>query len=89
MNLMRYAKLGAAILVPLLVASSGAVSTTVAQTQGQTLTAFDFDNGNIAADYVIPTVVETVLQSISGGDASLILYLTSTTVTAWFDAIAP
>lgn len=89
MNLARSAKLGAAILVPLLVASSGAVSTTVAQTQAHALTAFDFDNGNIAEAYVIPTVVRTVLQSISGGDASLILYLTSTTVTAWFDAIAP
>ncbi|MER7578052.1 vanadium-dependent haloperoxidase [Streptomyces sp. NPDC126514] len=50
---------------------------------------FNFEEGNVASEVIIPTVVPTVLQRLSGGDASLQLYTTSTTVTSWFDAIAP
>jgi len=95
MNFVRYAGLGSSLLISMLVACTPQADNyepgSVAVTQGasQALSTFDFENGNIASEVVIPTVVPTVTQNISASDASLVLYTTSTTVTSWFDAIAP
>lgn len=95
MNLLRHVKLGSSLVIAALVActpqqdGSEPGITSVTQSESQALTAYDFENGNVASEVVIPTVVPTVLQNISASDASLVLYTTSTTVTSWFDAISP
>ena len=52
---------------------------------------FDFDNGNAAVEIVIPTVAPVVFADVSptGGDATLVLRVTTMTTNAWFDATAP
>ena len=67
----------------------GGVSSTGEVTLATTV-AFDFDNGNIAIELIIPTIVPTSLQiAPTGSDASVILYTTTMVTNAWFDAIAP
>lgn len=85
-----------ATFAPLLMACfDSAPETTAAEaeppTQSQThaLVAFDFDNGDIASDYLIPNIIPFLLQNFGPSDASLVLYTTSTVVTSWFDAISP
>jgi hypothetical protein len=53
--------------------------------------AYDFDNGNAAFEIVIMTVapVIPVAVSPSGGDATLVLRVTTGITNAWFDATAP
>ena len=51
--------------------------------------AFDFDNGNAAIEVVIPNAIPVIFQSVSPGDASLILRYTALITNGWFDAIAP
>jgi hypothetical protein len=53
--------------------------------------AFDFDNGNAAVEVVIPTAAPVIFTDVSptGGDATLVLRLTTMTTNAWFDATAP
>lgn len=51
--------------------------------------SFDFDNGNIAVEVIIPVVEPLILQTLKPSDASLILRLTALHTNAWFDAIAP
>lgn len=100
MNFIRHAPLGLASTLAFI------VSCTPAQTEpasGTTLPAemtgtvkqavtfdFDFDNGNIATELIIPTIVnESLKLAPSGGDASIILYTTALVTNGWFDAIAP
>jgi hypothetical protein len=53
--------------------------------------AFDFDTGNAAVEIVIPTVAPVIFTEVSptGGDATLVLRVTTMTTNAWFDATAP
>lgn len=53
--------------------------------------AFDFDTGNAAVEIVIPTVAPLIFTEVSptGGDATLVLRVTTMTTNAWFDATAP
>jgi len=53
--------------------------------------AFDFDNGNAAVEVVIPTIAPVVFQVVSpsGGDATLVLRVTTMVTNSWFDATAP
>jgi hypothetical protein len=51
--------------------------------------AFDFDTGNAPIEVVIPHVIPIIFQSVSPGDASLILRYTTVITNGWFDAIAP
>jgi hypothetical protein len=53
--------------------------------------AFDFDTGNAAIEIVIPTVAPVIFTEVSptGGDATLVLRVTTLTTNAWFDATAP
>lgn len=53
--------------------------------------AFDFDSGNAAVEIVIPTVAPVIFTVVSpsGGDATLVLRVTTMTTNAWFDATAP
>jgi len=53
--------------------------------------AYDLDNGNAAVELVIPAVAPVVFQyaSPSGGDATLILRVTTLATNSWFDATAP
>jgi hypothetical protein len=53
--------------------------------------AFDFDTGNAAVEIVIPTVAPVIFSEVSpsGGDATLVLRITTMTTNAWFDATAP
>ena len=53
--------------------------------------AFDFDTGNAAVEVVIPTVAPIIFSEVSptGGDATLVLRITTMTTNAWFDATAP
>ena len=57
----------------------------------QNVMAFDFDHGNAAIEIVIPTVAPIIFTDISptGGDATLVLRVTTLTTNAWFDATAP
>ncbi|MGH1538909.1 MAG: vanadium-dependent haloperoxidase [Arenicella sp.] len=52
---------------------------------------FDFDTGNAAFEIVIQTVEPVVTEkvSLSGGDATLVLRITSMVTNSWFDATAP
>ena len=98
MKLIRYAPLGLTSALALVVAcspmqSDPAAGTTppMTGTVKQAVTIdFDFDNGNIATELIIPTIVsESLKLAPSGGDASLILYTTTLVTNGWFDAIAP
>ncbi len=53
--------------------------------------AFDFDNGNAAVEIAISTVAPVIFTQVSpsGGDATLVLRVTTLTTNAWFDATAP
>lgn len=52
---------------------------------------FDFENGNSAVEVIIPTAAPAIFQfaSPSGGDATLILRITTLINNGWFDATAP
>jgi hypothetical protein len=52
---------------------------------------FDFDNGNAPIEVVIPRIIPIIAQDVSpsGGDATLVLRVTTVITNAWFDAIAP
>lgn len=52
---------------------------------------YDFDNGNAAAEIVIPTLIPVLFDEVTpaGGDATLILRVTTLVANAWFDATAP
>ena len=51
----------------------------------------DLENGNSAIEVIIPRVIPAIFQSVSpsGGDAPLVLRVTTLITNAWFDAIAP
>jgi hypothetical protein len=53
--------------------------------------ALDFDTGNAAIEVVIPTVAPIIFTDISpsGGDATLVLRVTTVITNSWFDATAP
>jgi len=53
--------------------------------------AYDFDNGNAAFEVVIQTVAPVVFMEVSpsGGDATLVLRVTTMVTNSWFDATAP
>lgn len=53
--------------------------------------AYDFDNGNAAFEIVIQTVAPVVFTDVSpsGGDATLVLRVTTMVTNSWFDATAP
>ena len=104
MSFARHTMLGSAALVSLLAACSDPSSTSHPDSEGptqqtaQALTSsnapdnpqnFDFDNGNIITDYIIATGIPVIWPYITGGDATIILYMTSTALTGWFDTIAP
>jgi len=52
---------------------------------------YDFDNGNAAVEIAISTVAPVIFTEVSpsGGDATLVLRVTTLTTNAWFDATAP
>lgn len=52
---------------------------------------FDFQTGNAAIEVVIPAIVPIVYQQVSpsGGDATLVLRITTLVTNAWYDATAP
>jgi hypothetical protein len=52
---------------------------------------FDFDTGNAAIEVVIQNVAPVIFQDVSptGGDAPLVLRLTTLMTNAWYDATAP
>lgn len=52
---------------------------------------FDLDNGHAPVEVVIPTVAPVVFTVVSptGGDATLVLRVTTLVTNAWFDATAP
>ena len=50
---------------------------------------FDFANGNIAIEVVIPAVIPALFQTTTPNDAPIILRHTTLITNAWFDAIAP
>jgi hypothetical protein len=98
MNLLRRTGLG---LVGVLAIAAGcsapdsgqAVETeTTAKTERQALTQtipFDFDNGNSAAEVIIPTIAPLLLDIVTDADASILLHVITTATAAWFDAVAP
>ena len=53
--------------------------------------ALDCETGNAAVEIVIPTVAPVIFTDVSpsGGDATLVLRVTTMTTNAWFDATAP
>lgn len=53
--------------------------------------AFNFDTGNAAIEVVIDNVAPVIFQDISrnGGDAPLVLRLTTMITNSWYDASAP
>jgi hypothetical protein len=59
--------------------------------QPQPVAAFDLDSGNAAVEVAIATVAPVIFTeaSPSGGDATLVLRVTTMTTNAWFDATAP
>ncbi|HEY5947386.1 MAG TPA: vanadium-dependent haloperoxidase [Kofleriaceae bacterium] len=97
MKLLRHAQLGLASTLALFASCSAptesdwsAASTNDDANVTTATVAFDFDNGNIATQLIIPTIVQESLKaSPSGGDASVILYTTTMVTNGWFDAIAP
>ena len=52
---------------------------------------FDIDNGNAAIEVVIPTVAPIIFTVVSpsGGDATLVLRVTTMITNSWYDATAP
>ncbi len=58
---------------------------------GRPAAAFDPDTGNAAVEVVIPTIAPVIFQEVSptGGDATLVLRVTTLTTNSWFDASAP
>ena len=58
---------------------------------GRPAAAFDLETGNASVEIVIPTVAPVIFQEVSpsGGDATLVLRVTTMTTNAWFDAAAP
>ena len=52
---------------------------------------YDFDNGNAAVEVVIQNVAPVIFTEVSpsGGDATLVLRVTTQITNAWFDATAP
>lgn len=56
-----------------------------------TASALDLDTGNAAVEVIIPTVAPVIFSDVSatGGDATLVLRVTTMTTNAWFDATAP
>jgi hypothetical protein len=52
---------------------------------------YNLEEGNAAAEIVIPTVIPKIYESVSptAGDATLVLRITTLLTNAWFDAIAP
>lgn len=55
------------------------------------LADFDFATGDAATEVVIPTLIPVIFQDVSptGGDAPLVLRITTLMTNAWFDAAAP
>jgi hypothetical protein len=53
--------------------------------------AFNLDTGNAPIEVVIPAVAPIIFMDVSpsGGDASLVLRITTLITNAWFDASAP
>lgn len=53
--------------------------------------AYDFDNGNAAVDVVINTAAPIIFSDVSptGGDAPLVLRVTTMITNSWYDAAAP
>ena len=53
--------------------------------------AYDFDNGNAAVEVAIPTIAPIIFTDVSpsGGDATLVLRVTTLVTNSWFDATAP
>ena len=74
-------------LLVLLLASAVATAAPAARAQAP----FDIETGNAAVEVVIPTVAPVIFSYVSpsGGDATLILRVTTLTTNAWFDATAP
>ena len=60
-------------------------------THAQTPAKLDFDNGNSAAEVVVPLAIPAIYRHISPGamDPPTILRVTALTTNGWFDAIAP
>lgn len=52
---------------------------------------YDFENGNAAVEVVITTIAPTIFETVSptGGDATLVLRVTTLVTNSWFDATAP
>lgn len=57
----------------------------------QAQAAFDFEEGNAGVELIIPTVAPVIFTEVSttGGDATLVLRVTTLVTNSWFDAIAP
>ena len=53
--------------------------------------AYDFENGNAAVEVAIPAIAPVIFQDVSpsGGDATLVLRVTTLVTNSWFDATAP
>lgn len=100
MNLPRLVTVGSAAMVSIVLGcsdqpvSAPSVEGDTATTKQalDTPTGFDFDNGNIVAEYIIGTL-SPILSGpngvVTGGDASIILNVTTTLTAGWFDAVAP
>src|SRR5262245_64676762 len=80
MNLRRFSRKG--VLCVLAV-------TLILQTPVAKGSNFDFDNGNVGIEVIIPRVIPAVLSSVNASDATLILRFTTLITNAWLDAIAP
>lgn len=50
---------------------------------------FDLDMGNAPIEVVIPAAAPRIVETVSPGDASLVLRFTSIITASWFDATAP
>jgi hypothetical protein len=75
-----------AVLVAALVALSGSHAA-----EGDQHEAFDLATGRAPEQIVVPRVAPVIFESVSptGGDAPLVLRVTTIVTNAWFDAIAP
>ena len=53
--------------------------------------SYDFANGNAAVEVVIPAVAPVIFRDVSssGGDATLVLRVTTLVTNSWFDGVAP
>ena len=53
--------------------------------------SYDFANGKAAVEVVIPAVAPVIFRDVSssGGDATLVLRVTTLVTNSWFDAVAP